>query len=258
MSEQISTGICWHVVKKGDITDSNKNQIVDLVLFVETLFSKVFDMNMVLHEECNFYNDMSRDSPIFFNNIIPYEIVTSVSDVGYWDQLLYQLSHEMCHFILHVSKDNRDLFFEWFEEVLCEAFSLYTLFNARKYWKTCRLHKIHKNYWSNIQTYADRILLTTSIPIDKNISGTDFIGNYKGLDQKGKCEKIPYERNIVYDLFLQHPKDIKKILKYTQYYDKNNNCIDFTKWDIDTRDKGSKDNTLVTGLMNICPGCICI
>lgn len=54
----------------------------------------------------------------------------------YWSQLVYQFSHEMCHLMsnydlapYNVSRQ------QWFEESLCEAFSLFALERMAKQWE---------------------------------------------------------------------------------------------------------------------------
>lgn len=49
-----------------------------------------------------------------------------------WDQVTYQLAHEMCHLLIH-GKTIPEL--RWLEESICELSSLYFLPKISKYWK---------------------------------------------------------------------------------------------------------------------------
>lgn len=53
----------------------------------------------------------------------------------YWAQLTYQFSHEMCHLMSNYDLAPRNISHQqWFEESLCEAFSLFTLEKMTEHW----------------------------------------------------------------------------------------------------------------------------
>lgn len=53
----------------------------------------------------------------------------------YWAQLAYQFSHEMCHLMSNYDLAPRNASHQqWFEESLCEAFSLFTLEKMTQHW----------------------------------------------------------------------------------------------------------------------------
>lgn len=54
----------------------------------------------------------------------------------YWAQLTYQFSHEMCHLMSNYDlAPNNVSRQQWFEEALCEAFSLFTLEKMAQHWQ---------------------------------------------------------------------------------------------------------------------------
>lgn len=66
----------------------------------------------------------------------------------YVPQIIYQLSHEILHYVLYLHSD-KNLQYEpatWFEEAICEAFSLFILgkFGYDDYLK-CNVPNLHKN-----------------------------------------------------------------------------------------------------------------
>jgi hypothetical protein len=55
---------------------------------------------------------------------------------SYWSQLVYQFSHEMCHVMSNYDlAPNNVSRQQWFEESLCEAFSLFALERTAQSWK---------------------------------------------------------------------------------------------------------------------------
>lgn len=55
----------------------------------------------------------------------------------YWAQLAYQFSHEMCHLMSNYDLAPHNVSRQqWFEESLCEAFSLFALEKMAKHWET--------------------------------------------------------------------------------------------------------------------------
>ncbi|MFN3785450.1 MAG: hypothetical protein ACK4RS_01290 [Thiothrix sp.] len=54
----------------------------------------------------------------------------------YWAQLAYQFSHEMCHLLSNYDlAPNNVSQQQWFEEALCESFSLFTLEKLAAHWQ---------------------------------------------------------------------------------------------------------------------------
>ena len=72
----------------------------------------------------------------------------------YWCQWLYQFAHEYCH---HLINGPMILSFEgqiWFEEMICEASSLYNLTVLAEKWAKSSCPDIEHNYASHLRTYV--------------------------------------------------------------------------------------------------------
>jgi len=75
-------------------------------------------------------------------------------DGRYWCQFAYQFAHEFCHILANYSyKTPRAN--KWFEESICEMAAIYALKQMAVSWKTKPPYERWKNYYQDIQAYAD-------------------------------------------------------------------------------------------------------
>ena len=80
------------------------------------------------------------EAPETLNIISPALIKLAIKNTNYWAQIVFQFSHEYCHYLVNspLLPQAND---EWFEEVICECASRYVLLNlnddveAQKYFK---------------------------------------------------------------------------------------------------------------------------
>ena len=73
----------------------------------------------------------NKECPIYFQK--PNIIFLSTSGSSYYCQVVFQLSHEMCHYFINTGIQNPDL--KWFEESLCECSSLFFLTQMSLLWE---------------------------------------------------------------------------------------------------------------------------
>lgn len=77
----------------------------------------------------------------------------------YWSQLIYQFSHELCHVLSNNElAPNNSTHQQWFEESLCESFSLMTLGKTAKYWEINPPYPHWQEYSANIKKYQQDLL----------------------------------------------------------------------------------------------------
>lgn len=77
----------------------------------------------------------------------------------YWSQLVYQYSHEVCHLLSNYDlAPNNITRQQWFEESLCEAFSLFTLRRMAGHWQDNPPYPNWKSYAPELQKYADDLM----------------------------------------------------------------------------------------------------
>ena len=76
----------------------------------------------------------------------------------YWSQLAYQFSHETCHLLSNYDlAPNNITNQQWFEESLCEAFSLFTLERMAVRWQDNPPYPNWKDYAPELQKYVDNM-----------------------------------------------------------------------------------------------------
>ncbi len=88
-----------------------------------------------------------------------YVVVLDVKG-RYWAQLAYQFSHEMCHLLSNYDlAPNNITHQQWFEESLCEAFSLFALEQLADQWEVNPPYANWKDYAPEIRKYAQSMRL---------------------------------------------------------------------------------------------------
>ena len=72
----------------------------------------------------------------------------------YWSQLAYQFSHETCHLLSNYDlAPNNISHQQWFEESLCEAFSLFSLSKLADQWEVSPPYPHWKDYAPELDKY---------------------------------------------------------------------------------------------------------
>lgn len=77
-----------------------------------------------------------------------------------WSQYAYQFAHEFCHILCRFHEDNRYL---WFEEVLCEAASLFALRAMARSWKDDPPYPNWRDYRDSLRSYADDVIASRGL-----------------------------------------------------------------------------------------------
>ena len=103
------------------------DQATSILLFLLEEFSRLVGADIMFREDCVVYNDPHADCPMLIINTLPVHIRLVQCNYLYWTQTIYQLSHERCHFAFRQCKENKKFTLRWFEEIVCEAMSLYAL-----------------------------------------------------------------------------------------------------------------------------------
>ncbi|MGB1255252.1 MAG: hypothetical protein ACPG51_05275 [Thiolinea sp.] len=77
----------------------------------------------------------------------------------YWAQLAYQFAHEMCHLLTNYDlAPNNVTRQQWFEESICEAFSLFVLERMAEQWAVEAPYPNWKSYARELKRYAESML----------------------------------------------------------------------------------------------------
>ena len=144
------------------VLGAENSDITCLILsFLLEEFSRIFGQNIMFNKDCIINNDPSSRCPLFIHST-PLSIRLSQPDLTYFSQTIFQLSHEMCHYALHQTKSNKDITLSWFEEIVCEAVSLYSLEYASNEWYKCGLAKHNPTFNQSNKEYLDNELKSPS------------------------------------------------------------------------------------------------
>lgn len=74
--------------------------VIGSLHFLLPLFESSFGREYTLGEPCEIYNDSKSSCPELQICYQPIRIRLSLDKTGYWNQLIFQLSHELCHYVL--------------------------------------------------------------------------------------------------------------------------------------------------------------
>lgn len=100
----------------------------------------------------------------------------------YWAQLAYQFSHEMCHLMSNYDlAPNNSSRQQWFEEALCEAFSLFTLEKMAAHWEESPPYPNWKKYAPKFIEYQHNHLREAHRKLPKGMELPDWYQQYRDL-----------------------------------------------------------------------------
>ena len=205
-----------------------------LFLYQYKLCSGIFGPETMASENCNVIRTDHEKAPILVNNRSPIEIWINADD-DRWSQIIYQLSHEMCHYAMRHDKTDKNYVLKWFEETICEAFSLYSLNYYSEHWMECCLGIVNPGYADSIRKYVAGIVSEKAPISDDPVHSLSECRTVKDLvfveaNSWNKRYLRFNERNHLYDLFKSHPDQIRLLLNYEKYVDKESMTIDFYRW----------------------------
>lgn len=215
----------WSLVKK---TNDEQQCMGPLFSFVLKQFLEVFGREPLEAEQCVVYNDSAALFPMLITNRNPIVIRTCAATLQNWAQYIYQLSHELTHYVIRQYKTDKDAIVRWLEETLCEAMSLYILRSSSLRWKECLLSSFCPNYCDALSNYADNAYNKTAPSVLKKCH---TLADLRAVDASCETRRIDrsIERNYLLDTFLEYPENISSFVLYPLYI-----CgdlqIDFSKW----------------------------
>lgn len=205
----------------------NDENIQGILSFLLKIFNEI--LPIASDEICAVYNDPSAESPMLIIDENPIAIRLHLKNTAKRDQCIYQLAHELTHYALRQGKEDKNRLLSWFEETLCEAFSLYVMSIATMRWRECSFYKVDKNYYVKINSYYRGELSKTG---DK-ISMCTTLGELSMINKNAENNRQDrYDiRNKTFELFTRLPKDIKEILNYCKYLNEDMLTINFDRWE---------------------------
>ena len=214
------------------IQNAERSDQADCILrFLLGEFSRLVGSDIMFREDCIVYNDANADVPMLIINALPVRIRLAQNGFEYWAQTIYQLSHEMCHFAFRQCKENKEFTLRWFEEIVCEAISLYALEYSSRNWQHCQLSKINPSFFQSIASYLnDKLAKECTDEFKKCDSVAKLIEYETGDKPDGQRQTHRAERNFIYQAISENPLELRCVLDYTKYIGENGIVIDFEKW----------------------------
>ena len=213
--------------------------------FVLDQFVEIFGAEIMEAELCIVFNSMNAPCPMLITNQNPIALRTDVKSLGIWNQYVYQLSHELTHYVIRQYKENKDSIIKWFEETLCEAMSLYILRQSSIKWSTCTLSKMNPDYSSYFKSYLNDVYNQTGKSV---IRACHTLSELQEIERTSESQRLDrsIERNYLYDTFCEFPESIAAFVFYPLYA-RSDLQLDLDRWEKET------NNSIISKLREVHP-----
>ncbi len=204
--------------------------LVSILKFLLPEYIRIFGLNTMNSESCILYNDPQAKCPMLITNSNPIMIRLAQKRLSYWAQTIFQLSHELCHYAIRQSKFDKDFTLLWFEEIVCEAMSLYALHWSAEHWVDCELSKLSPKFSDSIREYLENNLKLMGTEGFKMCTSIAALKSYRADSDR---EAHRNERNQLYYEVVKNPLACRCFCNYTRYVDINDITINFEEWEKD-------------------------
>lgn len=213
------------------VTDGEGSEYLSQNLeFLLDEYTQLFGEEFMNKSPCIVFNEPSSTCPMFIHSQ-PLSIRLCQSDLSFWAQTIYQLSHELCHYVIYQARNGVDMSLSWFEEIICEAMSLYSLHYAANHWNRCSLSNINPLFFNSIQEYLRNVLASAATDgLCKCTTVAELTAYEKNRIAESDRSSHTNESNAVYYAILQNPSEIACILHYHRYISPEKSTLDFNKW----------------------------
>ena len=214
----------WEIQKS-----EGSEYLIEIQKFLFIEYTRLFGEDIMNAEQCLIFNDSRSAYPMIITSTTPIMIMLAQTSLNYWAQTIFQLSHELCHYVIRQYKSDKDFTLSWLEEIICEAMSLYILKWSAENWHLCNLFNINQSFDESIQSYLMNELNKLGTDELKKCTDIELLREYE-FQKSTMRDSHRDERNSLYYEVIKKPEDIKKLCYYTQYVQKNGLTIDFLKW----------------------------
>lgn len=215
----------WTLIRE---TMDEQRYMSPLFTFVLKQFMEIFEIEALNSEQCIVYNEPTAPCPMLVTNRAPIRIRTNSASLNYWAQYIYQLSHELTHYVIRQYKEDKDAIVKWFEETICEAMSLYILKMSSLRWNECPLSRNDPNYSLKIMHYFENVYNKIAPSALKKCHTLDDLKAVEDFCETRRDDR-GIERNYLLNNFLKYPESISAFIYYPLYM-RGDLQIDFAKW----------------------------
>lgn len=205
-------------------------------------FVNLFGEDVMTYQPVIIYNNPNKSNPVTspLGNVTV--ITLSLDETLHWSQLIFQLSHEMMHYVYFSRSPDADLsnckeqFSTWNEEIICEAMSLYMLDYMADNWDKCALSKQDASYDASIREYLnDEYNDWHRLPLKNQENRIYSLEEFQLLSDQADVtayrDNHTTERNYLHDLLVfVDAAQIKELLRLYDFYDATYDTIDYISW----------------------------
>lgn len=236
------------VIKNWILIEQTQDEVAymrPLFSFVLGQFVEIFGTGLMEAELCVVFNEANAPYPMLIINKNPIQLRVNATSLNHWAQYIYQLSHELTHYVIRQYKENKDSIIKWFEETLCEAMSLYILRQSSVKWSDCTLSKVNPDYHSALKSYLNDIYNRTDKSV---IRACHTLSELQEIEQSSESQRLDrsMERNYLYDTFCEFPESIAAFVFYPLYA-RSDLQLDLDRWEKETK------NSLISKLREVHP-----
>lgn len=231
--------------------DQSVSALPPILDFLLPLYEKSFGTDHIYGEQCIIYNDASSDCPeleVVFRLI---RIRLSTSSMQYWCQVIFQLSHELCHYALRQYRhpcDHHLPALSWLEEIISTAFSWYALKYSSDNWSKCKLSLFAADYAHGLSGYLVQLQKCPANHLFAACNTVDALVQYDvhRMAQENRASQ-QVEIATVFQAFVDNPASLQMLGNYYLYRRMDGVTIDFERWHHDS------DNPLISVLESVQP-----
>ena len=156
-----------------------------------------------------------------------HQVHLTLLEYGIWDQLIFQISHELTHYMIYCHCKDESGYASWLEETICEAMSLYFLALYRDNWEKLSLYKYNAVYDKIVGKYLEDELREHGT---ERLSRCSSYQELLEIDRTSQdCrEDRRTERNKLFSLIYE--RDIKGMIYYRDYIIPNSKILDCDRY----------------------------
>lgn len=200
------------------LTSQELEAAIAIIDFISKCFERIgigigpADLQVIKHPNRGY----PQFCPQSLNSKLPCDLIfLSMDSFAFWCQLIFQVSHEITHCVIHRLNSHEDQKALWVEETICEAMSLVFLNTFANSWGGCALSKKNPPYYASIQEYLRRELEKNGnhgLEQCYGIKELQEINRTSESQREDRCE----EMHQLYRL-IQSADDIRGLVHYRNY-----------------------------------------
>lgn len=134
--------------------DANLSVIGPILSSIEAEMTSLIDKRLYFYKKIHIKR--GYDDPIIYNQDGLHVVELNVTS-NYWCKWIYQFAHEYCHHLINGSFSGGLCGLLWFEEVLCEACSIYCLISIERRWES--MFPAYASFREGIRSYVYDLLV---------------------------------------------------------------------------------------------------